>query len=117
MPSSSGRKRHEHLHSACARVVAPRVHDRPGRDRCDGRGWPCHHQRRSGASRRLFHYDVAQAAHPGALTSLTRLVQVSQILFGTDFPYRTTLDHVKGLESFSAPSAFPTFKPSIATTP
>jgi len=47
-----------------------------------------------------FHYDVAQAAHPGALASLTKLVRVSQILFGTDFPYRTTLDHVKGLAAF-----------------
>ena len=47
-----------------------------------------------------FHYDVAQAAHPMALASLTRLVATSQILFGTDFPYRTTLDHVKGLINF-----------------
>jgi predicted TIM-barrel fold metal-dependent hydrolase len=47
-----------------------------------------------------FHYDVAQAAHPMALASLTKLVRVSQILFGTDFPYRTTLDHVKGLAGF-----------------
>lgn len=47
-----------------------------------------------------FHYDVAQAAHPMALASLTKLVRVSQILFGTDFPYRTTADHVKGLAAF-----------------
>jgi 6-methylsalicylate decarboxylase len=47
-----------------------------------------------------FHYDVAQAAHPMALASLTRLVAVSQILFGTDFPYRTSADHVKGLVEF-----------------
>ncbi|MFM9969415.1 MAG: amidohydrolase family protein [Burkholderiales bacterium] len=37
-----------------------------------------------------FYYEVAQAAHPGALSSLTRLVKVNQILFGTDFPYRTS---------------------------
>jgi len=52
-----------------------------------------------------FHYDVAQAAHPMALASLTRLVAVSQILFGTDFPYRTTLDHVKGLAGFGFSAA------------
>jgi predicted TIM-barrel fold metal-dependent hydrolase len=44
-----------------------------------------------------FLYDTAQASHAGAMSSLTRLVPVSQILFGSDFPYRTSLDHVKGL--------------------
>jgi len=39
---------------------------------------------------RRFYYEVAQAAHPFALASLTRLVKVNQILFGTDFPYRTS---------------------------
>ena len=40
--------------------------------------------------------DTAQAAHPYTLASLTRLVPVSQIVFGTDFPYRTASEHVKG---------------------
>jgi predicted TIM-barrel fold metal-dependent hydrolase len=31
---------------------------------------------------------------------LTRLVPVSQIVFGTDFPYRTGADHVKGLAGY-----------------
>ena len=46
---------------------------------------------------RSFYYDTAQASHPGALLSLLNLVDVSQVVFGTDFPYRTSLDHVKGL--------------------
>jgi len=46
---------------------------------------------------RRFYYDTAQASHPGALLSLLNLVNVSQVVFGTDFPYRTSLDHVKGL--------------------
>jgi len=46
---------------------------------------------------RRFYYDTAQASHPYALASLTRLVPTSQILFGTDFPYRTGAEHVKGL--------------------
>jgi len=31
------------------------------------------------------------------MLSLLNLVDVSQVVFGTDFPYRTSLDHVKGL--------------------
>ena len=44
-----------------------------------------------------FFYDTAQSAHPMALNSLRELVAVSQILFGTDYPYRTAKDTVKGL--------------------
>jgi len=49
---------------------------------------------------RRFYYDTAQAAHPMALASLMRLIPASQVLFGTDFPYRTGADHVKGLAEF-----------------
>jgi 6-methylsalicylate decarboxylase len=52
-----------------------------------------------------FHYDIAQAAHPGALAALTRLVAVSQILFGTDFPFRTAADHVTMLEAYGFSAA------------
>jgi len=47
-----------------------------------------------------FYYDTAQAAHPYALASLTRLVPASQIVFGTDFPYRSAAEHVKGLADY-----------------
>jgi 6-methylsalicylate decarboxylase len=47
-----------------------------------------------------FYYDTAQAAHPYALASLTRLIPASQIVFGTDFPYRTAAEHVKGLADY-----------------
>ena len=36
-----------------------------------------------------LYYDTAQAAHVWAMASLTRLAPVSQIVFGTDYPYRT----------------------------
>jgi predicted TIM-barrel fold metal-dependent hydrolase len=47
-----------------------------------------------------FHYDVAQVAHPMALAALSRLVPVSQILWGTDFPFRFGTEYVKGLAEF-----------------
>lgn len=47
-----------------------------------------------------FYYDTAWSAHPMALASLTKLVAVSQILFGSDYPYRTGEDHVKGLSAY-----------------
>ena len=46
---------------------------------------------------RKFHYDTAQAAHPMALASLLKLVPVSHVLLGTDFPFRTSADQVNGL--------------------
>jgi predicted TIM-barrel fold metal-dependent hydrolase len=47
-----------------------------------------------------FHYDVAQVANSAALAALTQVVSTSQILFGTDYPYRTSADHVKGVYEF-----------------
>jgi hypothetical protein len=47
-----------------------------------------------------FHYDVAQIAHPMALAALTKFVPVSQILWGTDFPFRFGWEYVNGLAEF-----------------
>ncbi|HZT51364.1 MAG TPA: amidohydrolase family protein [Stellaceae bacterium] len=44
-----------------------------------------------------FYYDLAQASNPGATTSLMQLVEISQVLFGTDFPYQTAASHLEGL--------------------
>jgi predicted TIM-barrel fold metal-dependent hydrolase len=51
-----------------------------------------------------FYYDTAQAFQPGNMAALTKIAEVSQILFGTDFPYRTAAEHVAGLREcgFSA---------------
>jgi predicted TIM-barrel fold metal-dependent hydrolase len=46
---------------------------------------------------RRFYYDTAQTSNPVAMTALTKVVPISQVLFGTDYPYRTSLDHVVGL--------------------
>jgi predicted TIM-barrel fold metal-dependent hydrolase len=44
-----------------------------------------------------FYYDTAQSAHPLAMKPLADLASAKKILFGTDFPFRTAGDHVKGL--------------------
>ncbi len=44
-----------------------------------------------------FYYDLAQASNPGATASLMKLVKISQVLFGTDYPYATAAQHVEGL--------------------
>ena len=51
------------------------------------------------AALRRFFYDTAQTSNPAAMGALRQLVETSQILFGTDFPYRTGLEHVTGLSN------------------
>jgi 6-methylsalicylate decarboxylase len=46
---------------------------------------------------RRFYYDTAQASNPIAMASLTAMIDRSQIVFGSDFPYRTSLEHVNNL--------------------
>jgi predicted TIM-barrel fold metal-dependent hydrolase len=46
-----------------------------------------------------FWYDTAQVANPAAMSALTKVVPLSQIVFGSDYPYRTSIDHVRGLRS------------------
>jgi predicted TIM-barrel fold metal-dependent hydrolase len=49
------------------------------------------------AELRRFYYDTAQTANKAAMSALSAIIPVSQIVFGTDFPYRTSIDPVKGL--------------------
>lgn len=44
-----------------------------------------------------FYYDTAQIANAVTIGALAKLVPVSQIVFGSDFPYRAAEEHVKGL--------------------
>lgn len=46
---------------------------------------------------RRFYYDTAQVANPINMAALSRMVATSQIVFGSDYPYRTSEEHVKGL--------------------
>jgi predicted TIM-barrel fold metal-dependent hydrolase len=52
-----------------------------------------------------FYYDTAQANHPGALAALLKMAPVSQILYGTDFPYRTGAEVSGGLAAQHFPAA------------
>ena len=46
-----------------------------------------------------FWYDTAQTSNKAAMSALAAIIPTSQILFGTDFPYRTGIDHVNGLRN------------------
>jgi predicted TIM-barrel fold metal-dependent hydrolase len=45
-----------------------------------------------------FYYDTAQTSNPAAMSALSKVVPISQIVFGTDFPFRNAAEHVKGLK-------------------
>jgi predicted TIM-barrel fold metal-dependent hydrolase len=47
---------------------------------------------------RKFYYDTAQSSNPAAMSALTKVIPVSQIVFGSDFPFRTAAEHVRGLK-------------------
>jgi len=53
---------------------------------------------------RKFYYDTAQGNHEGALLALLKLVPPSQVLYGTDFPFRDGAEVIDGLakHGFSA---------------
>jgi len=46
-----------------------------------------------------FYYDTAQANHPGALAALLKLAPLSQILYGTDYPFWTGAEENEGLSA------------------
>ena len=49
---------------------------------------------------RKFYYDTAQANTPGPLAALLEMVPSSQVLYGSDYPYRTYDELNAGLGSF-----------------
>jgi predicted TIM-barrel fold metal-dependent hydrolase len=51
------------------------------------------------AEARKFFYDTAQASNPVDMTALRQIIPVSQIVYGSDFPYRTAGEQVKALEA------------------
>ena len=50
---------------------------------------------------RKFHYEIAQANHPGALDALMRLAPIDHVLFGSDYPLRPASEAVEGVTAYS----------------
>jgi 6-methylsalicylate decarboxylase len=46
-----------------------------------------------------FFYDIAQSSNPVATAALRHVIPVSQIVFGSDYPFRTPVEHVEALEA------------------
>jgi predicted TIM-barrel fold metal-dependent hydrolase len=70
-----------------------------------GQGGPYVPQQPEGgvlAHLRRLHYDTAQCANPVAMRALRTVVGTSQIVFGTDYFYRTATETVRGLETCGA---------------
>jgi predicted TIM-barrel fold metal-dependent hydrolase len=55
------------------------------------------------AQLKRFYYDTAQATNPIIMASLTKLVATTQIVYGTDYPYRGGAEQVKGLAEVFGP--------------
>ena len=47
-----------------------------------------------------FYYDTAWTSNPYALKSLLQLVKKDHVLYGSDYPYRTSASNVEGLIAF-----------------
>jgi len=53
---------------------------------------------------RKLYYDTANATHPAAMAALMKLVPVSQITYGTDYPY-FPLNQIENLRQLNLPPA------------
>jgi 6-methylsalicylate decarboxylase len=49
---------------------------------------------------RKYFYEIAQGNEPGQFAALLKIVPVSQLMFGSDFPYREAIEAVKGLDAY-----------------
>jgi predicted TIM-barrel fold metal-dependent hydrolase len=48
-----------------------------------------------------YYYEIAQGNLPGQFAALLKLVPVSQVMFGSDYPYREAIEAVGGLDAYS----------------
>jgi len=54
---------------------------------------------------RKFYYDTAQGNHPGALAALMQIAPVSQVLYGTDYPFIDGATVIAGLSKYGYSAA------------
>src|SRR5581483_3257352 len=47
-----------------------------------------------------FYYEIAQGNLPGQFAALLNLIPVSQLMFGSDYPYREGIEAVEGLNDY-----------------
>ena len=52
-----------------------------------------------------FYYDTAQGNHAGALSALVKIAPISQILYGTDYPFRGGAEENAGLAAYGFTAA------------
>jgi predicted TIM-barrel fold metal-dependent hydrolase len=52
-----------------------------------------------------FYYDTAQGNHAGALHALLKIAPVSQLLYGTDYPFRDGAEVNAGLSAYGFSAA------------
>ncbi len=50
-----------------------------------------------------FFYDTAQVANPVTLSAMVKLMPITQIVYGTDFPYRSAADDTRGIAAYFGP--------------
>jgi predicted TIM-barrel fold metal-dependent hydrolase len=54
---------------------------------------------------RKYFYEIAQGNMPGQFAALLKLVAVSQVMFGSDFPYREATEAAEGLAAYGFSAA------------
>ena len=52
-----------------------------------------------------YYYEIAQGNEPAQFAALLKLVPVSRLMFGSDFPFREAAEAVHGLEAYGFSAA------------
>jgi len=47
-----------------------------------------------------FYYEIAQGNTPGQLAALMQMVKISQVMFGSDYPFRKGIEAVEGVHAY-----------------
>jgi predicted TIM-barrel fold metal-dependent hydrolase len=52
-----------------------------------------------------FNYELAQGNTPGQIAALLKMVSISQVMYGTDFPFRDGAEVNKGIAEYGFSAA------------